>query len=128
NFKLFEDRESVHEFRVPARLASLNIVLQGKVKSLTQNKSIDLAASDVFSLNSMATIDKIDDLHLAKFGSDYVIEVLGQTGEPRPDRPVHLSLKHRDFKQPVQVTLKSDARGRIVLGPLAELASFTATG
>src|SRR5208282_3670767 len=28
NFKLFEDRESIHEFRVPARLASLNITLQ----------------------------------------------------------------------------------------------------
>src|SRR5262249_52737300 len=28
NFKLFEDRESVHEFRVPARLATLTIALQ----------------------------------------------------------------------------------------------------
>src|SRR5205807_6177628 len=46
NFKLFEDRESVHEFRVPARLASLTIALQGQVKSLSQNKKLDLAAAE----------------------------------------------------------------------------------
>src|SRR5262245_26430790 len=44
NFKLFEDRESVHDFRVPARLASLQIALMAKVKSLSQNKQIDVAA------------------------------------------------------------------------------------
>src|SRR5262249_32431897 len=43
DFKLFEDRESVHEFRVPTRLASLSVTLQAKVKSLSQNKTLDLS-------------------------------------------------------------------------------------
>src|SRR6202012_4665419 len=34
DFKLFEDRESTHEFRVPPRLDPLTIELQAKVKSL----------------------------------------------------------------------------------------------
>jgi hypothetical protein len=128
NFKLFEDRESVHEFRVPPRLAALNIVLSAKVKSLSQNKSIDLAAADTFALNGIDKTDKIEDLHLARFGPDHWLELLGKSGEPRPDRPVHLALKHRDFRQPVNVTLKTDAQGRVNLGPLLDIASVTATG
>src|SRR5207247_2548390 len=46
DFKLFEDRESVHEFRVPPRLASLAVTLTAKVKSLSQATKIDLAAGD----------------------------------------------------------------------------------
>src|SRR5262249_46262865 len=34
NFKLYEDRESVYEFRVPPRLEYLNFTLSAKVKSL----------------------------------------------------------------------------------------------
>ena len=48
DFKLFEDRESVHEFRVPARLASLNISLQAKVKQPESRQGCDLAAGEHF--------------------------------------------------------------------------------
>jgi hypothetical protein len=128
DFKLFEDRESVHEFRVPPRLASLAVTLTAKVKSLSQATKIDLADGQTLGLNGINKTDKIEDLHLAKFGGDYVIESRGRTGEPRPDRPVQLALKHRDFKEPAHVVLKTDARGRIVLGPLPEIVSVAATG
>src|SRR5262249_11294813 len=128
DFKLFEDRESVHEFRAPPRLASLAVTLTAKVKSLSQATKIDLAAGDAFALNGIDTTAKIEDLHLARSGPDYVIEARGRTGEPRPDRPVQLALKHRDFKETVHVSLKSDARGRVHLGPLPEIVSVSATG
>jgi hypothetical protein len=128
DFKLFEDRESVHEFRVPPRLAALAVTLTAKVKSLSLATKIDLSAAESFALNGIDKTDKIEDLHLAKFGADYVIEIRGRTGEPRPDRPVQLALKHRDFKEPVHAVLKTDARGRIVLGPLPEVVSVAATG
>ncbi len=128
DFKLFEDRESTHEFRVPPRLAALHITLLAKAKSLSLNKSVDLSASESFTLNGIARTDKIEDLHLAKFGSDYVIELLGRTGEAKPDRPVQLALKHRDFREPARTTLKSDARGRVLLGPLPSITHVTATG
>lgn len=126
DFKVFEDREATYQFRVPARLARVNVTLVGKVKSLIEGKKIDLEASDSFVLNSRDKTDEIDDLHLAKFGAEYVIEVLGRTGEPRADRSVPLELKHRDFKERVKVTLKSDARGQIRLGPLADVAEIWA--
>jgi hypothetical protein len=128
NFKLFEDRESVYEVRVPGRLKALNVTLTAQVKNLSTGKPVELSASQAFALNEIERTDKIEDLHFGKFGADYAIELLGRTGEAKPDRPVQLALKHRDFKEPVRVTLKSDAHGRIKLGPLADIASVTATG
>ena len=77
---------------------------------------MDLAAGEAFALNGVARTDKIEDLHLAKFGPDYAVELLGRTGEPKADRPVQLAVKHRDFKEPVRVTVKTDANGRVLLG------------
>jgi hypothetical protein len=128
NFKLFEDRESIHELRVPARLAALKIALHAKVKSLSQNKTLDLAAEESFALNLIDKTESTEDLHLARFGADYVIELLGRTGEAKADRAVQFAFKHRDFRQPVQTTLKSDSLGRVRLGVLTDIVSVTATG
>ena len=128
NFQLFEDREAVHEIRVPARLKSLAIGITAKVKNLNTGKTVDLAAGKSFALNDIERTDKIEDLHLAKFGKDYMVELLGRTGELKADRPVAFAFKHRFFKQPVHVTLKTDAQGRVNLGALAEVVTVTATG
>jgi hypothetical protein len=128
NFQIFEDREAVHEIRVPARLKSLTISLTAKVKNLNTGKTVDLVAGKAFALNEIERTEKIEDLHLAKFGPNYVVELLGRTGELKADRPVALAFKHRFFKQPVNVTLKSDQLGRVNLGALADIATVTATG
>jgi hypothetical protein len=128
NFKLFEDRESTHDFRVPPRTANLYVALTAKVKSLSTGQTIDLATARSFPLNGIDRTDKTEDLHLAKFGPDYVIELLGRTGEAKPDRSVNLQLKHRDFREPVSVSLKTDAKGRVLLGPLPDIVNVTATG
>jgi hypothetical protein len=128
NFPLFEDRESVHEVRVPARLKSLTVTLSARVKHLASGKPVELTASQAFALNEIERTDKVEDLHLAKFGPEYVIELLGRSGETKAERPVQLVFKHRDFKEPVRATLKSDATGRVSLGPLADITTMTATG
>lgn len=128
DFKLFEDRESVHEFRVPTRLASLSVTLQAKVKSLSQNKTLDLSTSGSFALNEIERTDKTEDLHLSRIGDAYVVELLGRNGEPKADRAVQLALKHRDFRQPVQTVLKTDGRGWVRLGSLTNIILLTATG
>src|SRR5207302_10692005 len=87
----------------------------------------DLADGKTFALNEIERTEKTEDLHLAKFGADYVLELLGKTGEPRSDRAVQLALKHRDFHQPAQTTLKTDGQGRVRLGALNEIVSVTAT-
>jgi len=128
DFKLFEDRESVHEIRVPARLSNLNITLAAKVKNLSLAKTVDLSAMHLVQINQIERSEKIEDLHFAKFGNDYVIELLGRSGEARMDRSVSLVIKHRDFKNPIQVALKTDNLGRINLGPLVDIQNVSATG
>lgn len=46
-----------------------------------------------------------------------------KTGEPKSSRPVQVTFKHRDFRDPHQVTLKTDPAGRIHLGPLTGITS-----
>ncbi|QVL30599.1 hypothetical protein KIH39_17285 [Telmatocola sphagniphila] len=128
NFKLFEDRESTHEFRVPARLNSLDISLQATVNSRSLSKPITLSAGHSFVTNEISKTEKIEDIHLAKFGSEYVLEVRGRTGEPKPERPVTIGLKHRDFKTSTTVQLKTNSAGRIQLGELLDITSLAVTG
>ena len=128
DFPLLEDRESVFEFQVPPRLAQLQFSLQAQVQSLSQNKKIDVAATETFQLNGIDPTDKIEDLHFAKISDQYALEIRGKTGEAKADRPVQISLKHRDFTEPVVVMLQTDAAGRIRLGLLPDIVAITATG
>lgn len=129
NFKLFEDRETVHEIQVPARTASISFTLAGKVKKLSAGGTkVDVSSSESFTLNEIDRSEKVEDLHLLRVPGGYVIEVLGKTGEPKVSRPVYFAIKHRDFKHPVNASLKTDARGRIALGALIDIAAVTATG
>lgn len=128
NVKVSEDREGTHEFQVPGRLASLEFVLHAKVKKASDGKPVDVSARHRVSINGIDQTDKIEDLHLARFGDEYVIELRGRTGEAKPDRGVQLVLKHRDFVQPLQLTLKTNPQGRVKLGALTDIVSVTATG
>ncbi|MDP6466589.1 MAG: hypothetical protein QF918_02540 [Pirellulaceae bacterium] len=128
DFKLQEDGESEYEFQVPARLTRLQFQLRAKVKNASQNKMIDLASSDSFTVNQIDLTEKTSDLLLTKINGTYFIEMRGKTSESRADRPVQLACKHRDFREPVNVTLQTDLEGRVALGTLAEIASITATG
>jgi len=128
DFKLFEDRESVYEFQVPQRLASIGFALRAKVQNVSQNKKIDLSCGRSFSLNKIDRTDKIEDLHFVNAGGTYAIDLLGKTGEPKPDRPVQLVVKHRDFRHPVEVSLQTDGNGRVTLGALRDVAWVKATG
>ncbi len=129
NFKLFEDRESTHEFQVPQRLASISFQLTAQVKKLSAGgQKLTLAAGESFSLNGIDKSEKVEDLHLMRTAAGYVLEVRGKTGESKPSRPVVVALKHRDFRQTVTVALKSDAAGRASLGVLKDIAHLTVSG
>ncbi len=128
NFKLFEDRESTHEFQVPPRVQALSFQLIGQVKVLSTNATISLAANESFALNEIDRTDKIEDLHLLRTSAGYFLELLGKTGEPKTSRPIQIVVKHRDFRDPKHLTFKSDKAGRVSLGPLVDITAITATG
>ena len=127
DFKLFSDRETVYEFQVPARLANIHFVLVAKIQNLSQNKKIDLSAEQTFAVNEIDHTEKTADMHFALVGKNYVIVLLGKSGEPKRDRAIRLELEMRDFTQPVYVSLATDALGEVELGPLPGVASVKAT-
>ncbi len=128
DLKLLDDRETRFQFTVPQRLASIQFVLKGKVQNLNQNKKQDVEVSQSYTLNEIDRTEKTEDLHLLQVNGNYAIDVLGRSGEAQPRRAVHFQLKHRDYRDPVQVTLQSGPGGRIVLGPLPGIVTITATG
>jgi len=127
DFKLFEDRESTYEFQTPKRLRSISFTLKARVKNLSQNETQDLATSEGFSLNQIDEEDKTEDLHFTKNGDDYVVDLLGKSGEAKADRPVQLAIKVRGFTDIVHASLQTDARGRIVLGSLPDVDHIATT-
>ena len=128
-FPLYEDRETEHEILVPPRTAQVTFTLNAVVKRKTAGgEPQPLSAASTFSLNNIERTEKTEDLHLVRSAGGYVLELLGKMGEPKGSRPVNLSFKHRDFRQPVNATLKTDPLGRIVLGPLVDIDAVTAQG
>ena len=118
-FVLFEDRERAYEFLVPQRLASVTFTLSGKVKRLTAGGELQaLSASESFTVNAIDRTDKVEDLFLVRSGERLGVEVRGKTGEPRPSRPVTVTLHAREVRPSASFVLKTDAGGAIDLGAL----------
>jgi hypothetical protein len=126
---LAADRDLVHEIQVPPGLASLSVALRGRVRSLSRGEPVALKSHPAtFTLNGIDATDRTDCPLLGRTQGGYVLDVLGKDGEPRPDRAVHLRLTLRDYADALDVTLKTEARGRVALGALEGVESVRADG
>jgi len=125
---LSQKAEYVHEIRVPEGLAELSVTLRGRVHRLTADDDVDLAgATASFPVNGIdATAETFSPL-LGRTSEGYVLDLLGKNGEPRADQAVTLALSLRDYADPLHVTLKSDAQGRVHLGALPGVGSVHVT-
>ena len=126
--QLKDDQDLVHAMRVPPRMASVRITLYAQARSLSENKLVDLQASQTYVVNQIEKSFATEDLHLRLDARSYGLEVRGKTGEPKVNRPVQITLKHQDFRDPVVVMLRTDEAGRIELGSLDEIAWVSAKG
>jgi len=128
DFKLNFDGDTTYEFKVPEKLSRISFTLKGKVQNLSQNKKVDVFDSKAFDLNAIDKTEKIEDLHLRHVDGKYFLEVLGKNGEPRFDRPIQLTFKHRHFRRVIDASLQTDKNGRIELGSLKDMDTLTAKG
>lgn len=124
-FELHEDKESVHTFGVPENLASISFTLRAKVQNLSQAKKVDLADSARFALNGIDAEAAIEDLHLAHTADGYVVHHAGKSGEPKAGTAVQVTLQHRDLTRALELTMQTDASGRIELGHLRDVVSLS---
>lgn len=121
-----DGREIVHELAVPERLQSLVVGLNGKVKGLDGKVAAVAARATRFDVNGIDADAGTTSPLLLATPDGFALELRGKDGEPKADRPVALTLRLRDFTEPVVVTLQSDAAGRIALGGLPGVTSVTA--
>ena len=125
DLKLVANKEFTYDLQTPARLSTLTITLQATAKTLLRNQPVPLSAGRSFVMNEIDKGTAVDDFHLTKTSSGYILECRGKTGELRPQIAYMLTLKHKDFRQPVQVMLKTDDAGRTTLGELTDIVSIT---
>ena len=116
-------KETTAAIKVPDRLARIEARLSGEVKSLSQGKAIELASSRDWALNGIERSEHISDVFLGRTDAGWFVEERGRNGEPKAGRPLRVSLWHRDFSKPVEVTLKTDEHGRTALGALEGIDS-----
>ena len=93
-----------------------------KVRNLSHGGEQQVVtASHRVTLNEIERTDKTEDLHLVPTAGGFILELRGKMGEPKGGRPVQVTLRHREFRQPFIVSLKTDKQGRITLGTLGDI-------
>lgn len=123
--QLTEDGETVVEFTVPDRLASLSFLLAGEVKALGTGQTAKLSAAGEVAVNGISVTEQTSDIHLTPTESGYVLEERGRSGEERAEREVVVRLVHRDYTVTREFTLKTDAGGMVTLGKLEGIGSVS---
>ena len=125
---LADNAELRTEFRVPDNLQSITIRLEGKVRSLSEQRDIELSDQVDLAINAIDGQAQTGALHLGRDGDNHVGYALGKNGEPRADLAVALKIRHRDFADIVEATVQTDVNGRFELGPLANVVSLSRAG
>ena len=126
DLKLMGDRELVHEFRVPDRLANLVATLRIKMKIASKGGEIvELTDSRSFKVNEVLKSDVVGDLYLSKIDENYRVEFFGRNAEPIGGQNLNVTFNHQFFKNQRKTTLKTTQRGSLDLGALSGIASLT---
>src|SRR5262249_4381835 len=119
NLVLEAGLEFAPEIQVPENLASLVVTLRGRVQGLARREPVELAAAPgAFGLNRSDAARWTSAPLLGRSQDGWFLDVLGKNGEPKPDRALGVRLVLRDYTDPLDVPLKTDARGRVRLGEL----------
>ncbi len=113
------DREFVHELVVPGRLARLEVTLRGKITRLSDGEKVEQACSLLsVDLSKLERGNTLDCPLLGRDAEGWFVDVLGRTGEAVADRVLQFQLKHRNYTDKFELSLRSNKEGRIRLGTL----------
>ena len=123
DLELIDGRELTHEFRVPARLARVDVSLRAKVDGMNGDPVSLEGCSRSFSFNQIDATAETGVPMLVRTTGGYAVELRGKNGEVQAGRVCRLSLAHRDYTDKVEVALQTDQDGRISLGRLASIVT-----
>jgi len=124
---LADDREAVVEWPVPEHAAMVTLTVRGKVRIVSEQRDLEVSGTTRAALATVRQTERTETAYLASTTGGHVLYLLGLTGEPRPHRPVAVSLRHRAVRLEAEVALETDEHGRIELGPLDDIAEVRVT-
>ncbi len=126
--ELDDDRDAALEWAMPDDVAQVVLRVRGRVEVLTEQKPLELSAELRADLAQMHQGPYTDALYLAETDQGHVLSVLGKSGEAKVRQRVPFWFTHRWAQSQQTVVLETDERGRIELGPLAQVSSLQAMG
>lgn len=112
-------------FHVPADARSLTFRLTGRVEVRADARPLELSAQRTLRINGIFDTPRIAAAFFTPVPGGHLLEVRGRNGEPVAGRTVPLRFRHRDFDHPLELRLRTDADGRIDLGPLPDVSEVT---
>ncbi len=112
-------------FHVPADARSLTFRLTGRVDVRADARPLELSAQRRLRINGIFDTPRIAAAFFTPVPGGLLLEVRGRNGEPIAGRTVPLRFRHRDFDHPLELRLRTDADGRIDLGPLPDISEVT---
>ena len=105
---------------------SFSFMLKAKMQNQSHNQKVDLVAEQSFSINEIDRTDKTEDPHFARVDNDYMIDLLGKTGEAKPISQCRFSSNSATSRSPC-LRRCNPTQGRVLLGPLPGVVTVTAT-
>ncbi|MFW5752642.1 MAG: hypothetical protein ACOCYV_01185, partial [Planctomycetota bacterium] len=124
---LVHDRELTHSISVPADLRRLHCRLTAKLTRLSDGERVRLDDQRSFARATLASTHHIAAAHLRRTRTGFTIVCRGHNGEPLAGQTLQLALQHHLVTRALHVSLRSDAAGRIELGPLDGIRHLMAT-
>ena len=124
NVQLSYDKEFMFEFQVPPKLSSVEFILSGDIEYKTQERKETLSFSKKYYFRRS---NYYDILIKKNDKGNYIFNLLGRNGEPKPNHQISLKLNHKTQQQINKnnlILLESDSDGKIDLGKLTDISSF----
>ncbi|MEK7952765.1 hypothetical protein [Luteolibacter soli] len=115
-------------FQVPADATSLKLRLTGTVTPRDGADPIPLTAEHSYAMNGILGTGRIAAAFFTRDTDGHRVELRGRNGEPLASRPLNFEFKHRNHLETIKLALRSDDRGRVALGKLADIAEVRVTG
>lgn len=117
--ELDQSNELTLRFRVPPRVAKINVELSGHVIGISDRRQRELSASHSIEVAGIRRTTYTTDAFLTRNGDNYVVETRGRTGEPVAGATVRLEFAVDVGDVRPSRYLQSDDRGQVQLGQLS---------
>eukprot|EP00053_Salpingoeca_punica_P017888 m.173140 g.173140 ORF g.173140 m.173140 type:complete len:2129 (-) comp17311_c0_seq3:152-6538(-) len=132
NIQLADNEDFQQVFAVPEAARRVTISLTAKVDLLSRSgETQSLRSESSFAINTSEASSEMEALHLRRRSeTDYELQVLGKSGEPRPRRPVNIQAFHPFFVEylpSASLDLATDENGIIKLNGIVGYSRLTAS-